>query len=88
VGGRAYPERFDRRVNARGGRHSRFGVSLMREDGTLLLHADQVARDSNLDLRLSFNTSLLAAGSYLLRVEGYAPGGRLERLGVARIAAS
>ena len=88
VGSRAFPERIDLRVNARSGRHSRFRVSLLREDGTLLLHADQVARDSNLDLRLSFNTSLLAAGSYLLRVDGYAPGGRLERLGEARIAAS
>jgi hypothetical protein len=58
-------------------------VSLLREDGTFLLHADQQVRDSNLDLRLSVNSSMLPAGAYVLRVEGYARGGKLERLGEA-----
>jgi hypothetical protein len=40
-----------------------------------------------MDLRLSFNTSLLPAGSYVLRVEGYARDGRLEHLGEARLIA-
>jgi hypothetical protein len=87
VGGRDFPERIDLRMNARSGRHVRFRVSLLREDGTLLLHADQLVRDSNQDLRLSFNTSLLPAGAYLLRVEGYARGGKLERFAEARLAA-
>ena len=87
VGGRDFPERIDLRVNARTGRYARFRLSLMREDGTLIVHADQVVRDSNMDLRLSFNTSLLPAGSYVLRVEGYARGGQPEHLGDARIIA-
>ena len=86
VGGRDFPERIDLRMNARSNRYTRFRVSLLREDGTLLLHADQMVRDSNQDLRLSFNTSLLPAGRYLLRVEGYARGGKLERFAEARLA--
>jgi len=85
VGGRDFPERIDLRLNARTDRYARFRVSLLREDGTLLLHADQLVRDSNMDLRLSFNTSLLPAGPYVLRVEGYARGGKLERVGEARV---
>jgi hypothetical protein len=87
VGGRDFPERIDLKVNARTDRYARFRVSLLRDDGTLLLHADQLVRDSNMDLRLSFNTSLLPAGPYLLRVEGYARGNRLEKIGEARVVA-
>jgi hypothetical protein len=87
VGGRDFPERIDLRVNARTGRYARFRLSLMRDDGTLLVHADQVVRDSNMDLRLSFNTSLLPPGSYVVRVEGYARSGGLEQLGEARVIA-
>jgi len=83
VGGGDFPERVDFVLNARTSRFSRFRVSLLREDGTFLLHADQQVRDSNLDLRLSVNSSMLPAGAYVLRVEGYARGGKLERLGEA-----
>jgi len=79
IGGREFPERVDLLVNARTPRHARFRVSLLRDDGTLLLHADQMVRDSNQDLRLSLNTSMLPAGPYRIQVEGYARGGRLER---------
>ena len=78
VGGRGFPERIDLRLNARTNRYARFRVSLLREDGTLLLHAEQLVRDSNQDLRLSLNSSLLPAGRYALRVEGYGRGGTLE----------
>jgi hypothetical protein len=47
-----------------------------------------MVRDSNLDLRLSVNTSMLPAGAYLLRVEGYARGGKLERFGEAQLRAA
>ena len=73
-----FPERIDLRFNARTNRHARFRMSLVRNDGTLLVHADQVVRDSNYDLRLSFNTSILPAGGYLVTVEGYARAGQLE----------
>ncbi len=77
LGGHDFPERVDFLLNARTDRHSRFCASLLRADGTLLLRADQLVRDSNLDLKLSVNTSMLPAGSYVLRVEGYARGGKL-----------
>ena len=87
MGGGDFPERVDFLVNARTTRYARFRVSLLRDDGALLLHADQMVRDSNLDLRLSVNTSMLPAGAYLLRVEGYARGGKLERFAEARLVA-
>lgn len=88
IGGGDFPERVDFLVNARTPRYARFRVSLLRDDGALLLHADQMVRDSNLDLRLSVNTSMLPAGAYLLRVEGYARGGKLERFADARLVAA
>jgi hypothetical protein len=81
IGGGGFPERIDLLVNARTNQYARFRVSLVRDDGTLLVHADQMVRDSNNDLRLSFNTSMLPVGRYLVRVEGYARSGRMERFG-------
>jgi hypothetical protein len=80
VGGGDFPERVDLRLKARSDHYARFRLSILREDGTLVLHADQMVRDSNFDLRLSFNTSMLPSGGYLIRVEGYGRGGRLERV--------
>lgn len=87
IGGGEFPERVDFLLNARSDRYSRFRVSLLREDGTLVLHADQLVRDSNLDLRFSLNSSVLPQGSYVLRVDGYVRGGKLERFSEARIRA-
>jgi len=75
-----FPQRIDLLVNARSTRYAQFRVTLLRADGTLILHADRMTRDSNYDLRLSFNTSLLPDGEYRIRVEGYARKGELERL--------
>jgi hypothetical protein len=77
-GGEDFPERIDLLIHAPTPRHARFRVSLLRADGTLLLHADQMVRDSNQNLRLSLNTSVLPAGQYVIRVEGAGRGGRLE----------
>jgi hypothetical protein len=85
MGGGEFPERMDLRINARSERHARFRVSLVRDDGTLLFHADQLVRDSNQDLRLSINTSILPQGDYELRIEGYGRGGNLERFAEAKI---
>jgi hypothetical protein len=79
IGGGDFPERVDFLLNARSDRYVRFRVSLLRDDGTLVFHADQLVRDSNLDLRLSFNTSTVPPGDYLLRVAGHLQDGRLER---------
>ena len=88
LGGGAFPERIDLYVNARTPRYARFRASVLRADGTLVFHADQLVRDSNYDLRLSLNSSILPAGPYRLRVEGYARGGKLERFGEARLTAT
>jgi hypothetical protein len=85
VGGGQFPERIDLRINARSERYARFRASLARDDGTLLFHADQLVRDSNQDLRLSINTSILPQGGYALRFEGYGRGGKLERFAETKI---
>lgn len=83
VDGGGFPQRIDLLLNARTHQYARFRVSLVRDDDTLLVHADQMVRDSNNDLRLSFNTSMLPDGRYLIRVEGYARGGKMERFAEA-----
>jgi len=88
IDGGGFPERVDLLVNARSERYARFRMSLLRGDGTLILHADRMIRDSNNDLRLSFNTSLLPNGEYRIRVEGYARNGQLERLSEAQMLVS
>ncbi len=88
VGGGEFPERVDLLLNARTKLHARFRVSLLRDDGTLLARADQLVRDSNMDLRFSLNTSILPQGSYVLRVEGYARNGGLQRFAEARLTAA
>jgi hypothetical protein len=84
IDGGGLPQRIDLLVNARTDRYSRFRVSLLRDDGTLILHADQMVRDSNNDLRLSFNTSVLPNARYRLQIDGYTRGG-LERFSEAQM---
>lgn len=88
IDGGGFPQRIDLLVNARTKQYARFRVSLVRADGTLLFHADQMVRDSNYDLRVSFNTSMLPDGKYEIRVEGYARGGKMERFGEAQMQVS
>jgi hypothetical protein len=85
IDGGGLPQRIDLLINARSGRYHQFRVSLLRDDGTLILHADRMVRDSNYDLRLSFNTSVLPNGQYRIRVEGYKRNGELERFDEAQM---
>ena len=85
VGGGTVPERIDLAIAARSSRYDRFRVSILRDDGTLVLHADRLVRDSNNDLRLSFNTSMLAPGDYLVRVDGIERNGAFTRIGAAML---
>jgi hypothetical protein len=85
IDGSGLPQRIDLLLNARSKRYHLFRVSLLRDDGTLILHADRLVRDSNYDLRLSFNTSVLPNGQYRIRVEGYKRGGGLETFDEARM---
>jgi hypothetical protein len=88
IGGGEFPERVDFLLNARSDRFTQFRVSLLREDGTLVLHADRLVRDSNLDLRLSLNSSVLPQGSYVLQAEGLGRDGKLEWFGEADLRVS
>lgn len=78
IGGGDLPQRVDLLIAAVTSRYDRFRVSLARDDGTMLLHADRMVRDSNNDLRLSLNTSMLPAGRYRLKIDGYTRRGELE----------
>jgi hypothetical protein len=85
IDGSGLPQRIDLLLNARSARYHLFRVSLLRDDGTLILHADRLVRDSNFDLRLSFNTSVLPNGQYRIRVDGYKRGGELETFDEVRM---
>ena len=75
---RLLPERTHRPLRA-------LSRDLLREEGTVLLRAEQLVRDSNFDLRLSINSSMLPEGAYLLRVEGYGRGGQMQPVAEARV---
>lgn len=83
-----FPQRIDLHITTLTTRYQRFRVSLLRDDGVLVLHADRMVRDSNNELRLSFNTSILPDGPYLIRIEGYKRDGTMERFGEARMQVS
>jgi hypothetical protein len=85
IDGSGLPQRIDLLLNARSNRYHLFRVSLLRDDGTLILHADRLVRDSNYDLRLSFNTSVLPNGLYRIQIEGYTRNGALQRFAEARM---
>jgi hypothetical protein len=85
IGGGEFHERVDFLLNARSDRYARFRVSLLRHDGTLVLRTDQMTRDSNLDLRLSLNSSMLPQGNYAIRVEGYNRRGGAEQFADANL---
>lgn len=78
IGGGDLPQRVDLKIAAVTSSYDRFRVTLSRDDGTLLLHADRLVRDSNSELRLSINTSMLPAGRYRLKIDGYSKRGDLE----------
>ncbi len=88
IDGGGFPQRIDLLVNARSENYQRFRVSLLRDDGTLILHADRMIRDSNNDLRLSFNTSVLPNGQYRVRVEGQARNGDMVHFAEAQMLVS
>ena len=73
-----FPQRIDLLIAARTDRFERFRVSLVRDDGTLVLHADRMVRDSNNDLRLSLNTSILPDGKYLIGLNKLSHGRHLS----------
>jgi hypothetical protein len=78
------PERVELRIAARTSRFNVYRVAITRDDGVEVLHADRLQRDTNGELRLAINSSLLPEGSYTVRVEGFTWRG--ETLPVGRFA--
>ena len=83
VGG--LPQRIDLLIAATTDRYDQFRVSLLRDDGTALLHAERLVRDSNGNLRISLNSTLLPNGRYRIRIEGYTWRGQLQPVVEARL---
>jgi hypothetical protein len=71
IGAGDLPERVDLRIGVRAGRFNVFRLSIARDDGTELLQFDRLQRDTNGELRLALNSSVLPQGLYRLRVEGF-----------------
>ncbi len=83
VGG--LPQRIDLLIAAVTDRFEQFRVSLLRDDGTALLHAERLVRDSNGNLRISVNSTLLPNGIYRIRIEGYTWRGQLQPFAEAKL---
>ncbi len=64
------PAIVDLRVNMAYAHEDRFRVTVDKRDQGRALMIDNIARDSNGDLRISFNSSALAGGEYDVRIEG------------------
>ena len=84
LGGGA-PERLEIRIEARSSKFNQFRIAIQRDDGTAILHVDRLQRDSNGELRLALNSTLLPPGSYSLRVEGFTWRGETEPVGKIRL---
>ena len=85
LGGGA-PERLEIRIEARSNKYNQFRVSLLRDDGTAVLHFDRLQRDTNGELRFALNSTLLPPGGYVLRIEGFTWRGETEPVGRIRMA--
>jgi hypothetical protein len=85
LGGGA-PERLEIRIEARSNKYNQFRVSVLRDDGTAVLHFDRLQRDTNGELRLALNSTLLPPGGYVLRIEGFTWRGETEPVGRIRMA--
>jgi hypothetical protein len=81
-------QRIDLAIAVNSGRYDRFRIALTRDDGLAILHTERLAPDSNGNLHLGFNTSLLPDGIYRLRIEGYTRRGELEMYAESRLSVS
>ncbi len=67
---RAEPQLVDLHLDLSHSKYSRFRLVVDKKDQGRALIVNEVLRDSNGELRATFNTSSLSAGSYVLRIEG------------------
>lgn len=83
-----FASRVDLSINVNSSRFQRYRIALSRDDGTALIHSERLVPDSNGDLHLGFNSSMLPDGIYRLRVEGYTRRGELEKYAESRLSIS
>jgi hypothetical protein len=83
-----FASRVDLVISVNSDRFERYRLSLTRDDGTSVLHVERLALDSNGELHLGFNSSMLPNGSYRLRVEGYTRRGELAEYGESKLSVS
>ena len=83
-----FASRVDLAIAVHSERFDRYRIALARDDGTAILHVERLALDSNGDLHLGFNSSMLPDGIYRLRVEGYTRRGELEKYAESRLSVS
>lgn len=75
------PQLLDLYINVAGSPFHTFQVTVDKQDGARVLLIRRIARDSNGDLRLSWNSSVFAPGEYQFRLEGYDQRGDLRDAG-------
>lgn len=80
-----FAQRIDLSIAVNSDRYQRFRIALSRDDGTAILHSERLVPDSNGDLHLGLNSSILPDGVYRLRVEGYTRRGELEKYAEAKL---
>ena len=81
LGGGTAPEKLEILIDARSNRFNVFRVAISRNDGTAALRADRLQRDSNGDLRIALNSTLLPPGRYTIRIEGLTSRGEIALAG-------
>ena len=80
-----FATRVDLSIAVTSDRFDRYRIALSRADGTAILHTERLLPDSNGELHLGFNTSMLPDGIYRLQVEGYTRRGVLEKYAESRL---
>ena len=83
-----FASRVDLEIKVNSDSFDRFRIALTRDDGTSILHVERLALDSNSELHLGFNSSMLPNGVYRLRVDRYTKRGELEKYGESRLSVS
>ncbi len=86
IGGGDAPERVELRMPVRRSDFRLFRIAIARDDGTAVLRADRLQRDSNGELRLALNSSLLPPGAYTVQIEGFTWRGETEPIGSVGLA--
>ncbi len=88
VGAGEFAERLEIRIAVPGDKFRSYNVALARDDGVSIFNAERLQRDSNGELILQLNSSVLPAGAYSIRLEGVTARGRTEPAGRIRLSVS